>query len=226
MLTMSKYTTEVRYIVESIANEEITPNNIDAITAMVGANIFGTMPPEMYGGEGEWVSLCSRILQHYITREIGFETVGLWKLKVRAKLREILPYYKELYQTTLYDIDPTRTVDFEVVRQRTFGNEGTSNTSRSNSSDFTSKYSDTPQGGINGLVDGNYLTSAEINNTNENGNANTTDSRSGNDNETVRTTGKEGGVSYATLIKEYRQTIINIEMMIVEELKDYFMLIW
>lgn len=43
-------------------------------------------------------------------------------------------------------------------------------------------------------------------------------------NETVR--GKMGSASYSKLLTEYRSTIINIDEMIVNELKDLFMLLW
>lgn len=38
--------------------------------------------------------------------------------------------------------------------------------------------------------------------------------------------GKQGGASYATLLKEYRETFLNIDMMVIRELNDLFMLLW
>lgn len=38
--------------------------------------------------------------------------------------------------------------------------------------------------------------------------------------------GKSGGYSYAKLIMEYRQAVINVDRMIIEELKDLFMGVW
>lgn len=54
------------------------------------------------------------ILKHYLMNEIGFETVALWKFKLNQKMSEIMPYYNELYKTTLYDIDPFSTMDYTV----------------------------------------------------------------------------------------------------------------
>ena len=38
--------------------------------------------------------------------------------------------------------------------------------------------------------------------------------------------GKSGGVSFSRMVQEFRETFINIDMMIINELNDLFMLIW
>lgn len=45
------------------------------------------------------------IVRHYFMREIGYETYELWSIMLETKLREIMPYYQELYRTTLFEID-------------------------------------------------------------------------------------------------------------------------
>ena len=52
---------------------------------------------------------------HYYTREIGFETVGLWKLKLQTKLNEIMPYYNKLYETELLKYNPLYDVDMTTT---------------------------------------------------------------------------------------------------------------
>ena len=42
--------------------------------------------------------------------------------------------------------------------------------------------------------------------------------------ETVK--GKQGAQSYASMITEYRESLINIDMMIIDELKTCFMMIY
>lgn len=68
------------------------------------------------------VILESKILRHYFTREIGVETVGLWKFDLETKLNEIMPYYNELYKTTVKDYDYMTdtdiTEDFKGDEQR------------------------------------------------------------------------------------------------------------
>lgn len=41
-----------------------------------------------------------------------------------------------------------------------------------------------------------------------------------------RIQGKNGGVSYSKLLQEYRETFLNIDMMVIKELKDLFFNLW
>lgn len=50
-------------------------------------------------------TLSRAIVRHYLMREIGYETFELWKIMLETRLREIMPYYQELYKTTLFDLD-------------------------------------------------------------------------------------------------------------------------
>ena len=85
---MSKYTTEVRFICENLAGltESKGCNDVDDILDDSWDKIFGNFPifDEEYR-EG----LCKKILKHFYTREIGYETVGLWKLKLNTKMQEL-----------------------------------------------------------------------------------------------------------------------------------------
>ena len=51
--------------------------------------------------------LNEKIKRHYYFREIGQETPGRFKFYLDTKMNEIMPYYNQLYETTLknYDID-------------------------------------------------------------------------------------------------------------------------
>lgn len=122
------------------------------------------------------------------------------------------------------------------------------------------KFSDTPQGELSGVLNGNYLTNATVvDKTNGvNGERNTQDSATEtsentgnrtsehnrteqrtnestkNDSGTAKTTedyvlsvkGKSGGKSYSKLLTEFRNTLINIDKMIIDELNDLFMGLW
>lgn len=109
-------------------------------------------------------------------------------------------------------------------------------------------YSDTPQGSISNLNDNSYLTNATkttADDTNET-TYNTNDANTGTDNvahssnEQENTTGTEtgnyrdteqyithvfgktGGGNYSALIKDFRETIINIDLLILNDLSDLF----
>lgn len=63
--------------------------------------------------------LCAKILKHYWTREIGAETAGLFKLWLDTRMNEIMPYYNELYKSTLLEFNPLYDVDIKTTHKRT-----------------------------------------------------------------------------------------------------------
>ena len=118
---MSKYTTEVRYICETYYGDDHSSDydNIENILSSqnVRENIFGDYPifDEQYRPVLE-----KKILRHYYTKEIGEESVGLWKLRLNAKMNEIMPYYNKLYQSELLDFNPFYDTDLSTTHS---GNE-------------------------------------------------------------------------------------------------------
>lgn len=118
----------------------------------------------------------------------------------------------------------------------------------------TNYFSDTPQGAISNVIDGTYLTNATYNAVGNTGSDNTSNSgsidfegssnsknekdgsrkgsKTSNSNltdtesylESVR--GKMSSKSYSALLMEYRETFINIDMMLIEELSDLFFGLW
>lgn len=112
------------------------------------------------------------------------------------------------------------------------------------------KFSATPQGPIDNLRNEKYLTNARmVNDTNTSNGTTTgktdtsTDSTTDTTTNTTTTTnnsttinntedyletvkGKQGTQSYASLIMEFRETFLNIDMMVIEDLGELFMNIW
>lgn len=133
---------------------------------------------------------------------------------------------------------------------------GTGKTTTSASSDETKRdlYSDTPQGAITGLENENYLTNARkiTDDVTSSGNENTDTTRNvDNDyteNETTNNTkngtnkvtgtsnttedyletlvGKQGSGTYSKMLMEFRDTFLNIDMMVINEFKDLFFGLW
>lgn len=215
---MSKYTTEVRYICESNAGlyESVGMSQVDEIIEKSWDKIFTTKCE--FFDENYRSILCKKILKHYYLREIGTETVGVWILWVNTRLEEIMPYYNEVYKSALLefnpfnDVDVTREHEEKIVK---YGNVVSTGKS-------IDKYSDTPQGGIKGLEDGTYLTNANI------GDSKGTVKTDNDD--TIKFTekyiGKQGSVSYSKLLQEFRKTMLNIDMMVINDFNDLFMLLW
>ena len=328
---MSKFTTEVRWICETFASRSNPDIDLDVaspteIITAAAPQVFNFKFP-MYD-EGYRLPLEVKILRHFYTREIGEETVALWKLRLEDRLNIIMPYYNELYKSALLKFNPLYDVDYtkegrrsgtgttenstsehivtnnseERTENRTAAQDSVTNAnaSKQNEAESTSTknenyegdgtstnhrtnlFSDTPQGSLEifGIetppqptVEGNsWLTTAEITNDNgtthsesdtqssintqdessenssattvkndnltsdvqENksadGSSNRTQSDSGVNTsvdeyiETVR--GKMPGASFSKLIKEFRETLLNIDKMIIGELDDLFFALW
>lgn len=108
---MSKYTTEVRFICETYSGltESKGYSSANEIIDSAIPKIFDFDFPIF--DENYRKVLEHKILKHYYTREIGVETVGLWKLMLDTKLNEIMPYYNQLYKSELYEFNPFYDVD-------------------------------------------------------------------------------------------------------------------
>lgn len=179
---MSKYTTEVRYICESAAGFQESPgyNSVNEIINLAVPRIFDFDFPIF--DESYRCVLCSKILKHYYTREIAFETVGLWKLMLETRMSEIMPYYNRLYKVLTDEFNPlneTDTTRTHTLNRVEVGNdvnkqEATSQTKQMGESQTTdtsslkqnnkgsNSFSDTPQGSLTYVEQGKYLTTATI----------------------------------------------------------------
>lgn len=268
---MSKYTTEVRFLCETEAGltESKGFDNIESILDIATPKIFNFWFP-IYD-ENYRLVLERKILKHYYVREIGAETVGLWKMFLSNRLNEIMPYYNKLYLSELLDFNPFYDVDYivdhkgdgtsdargEISNTRTdnLHQESTEGGEDSVTAHDVKKnstwdiYSDTPQGALTNVQNETYLTNARkitedgtgssFDSTKEYGKNVTTDNTGtqemrGNTNTNILTTdtyidhvkGKRSGVSYAKLLEEYRKSLLNIDMMIIDDLKDLFFGLW
>lgn len=286
---MSKYTTEVRYICESKAGlkESKGLGNVDNILTTSAPLIFNFDFP-IYDEQYRLV-FEKMILRHFYVREIAFETVGLWQLKLWDKLNLIMPYYNQLYLSALLEFNPLYDVDYTVLhmgqasgstaesenisedKDRSGTYNSTKNTSDSGSrnvseNDTTSNtqwnlFSDTPQGGINGITadndsvaDNTYLTEArkitdsgsvakqmaEQDSRTIGEQRADTDSVSEDtaiarqkagsvtnmDSYTDKVSGKRGGLTYAKMLKEFRETFLKIDEMVCKELEPLFFGLW
>lgn len=235
---MSKYTTEVRFICETAAGYDESQGyyKADDIIEKSRGKIFDFEYP-IFDVNYRSV-LETKILRHYYTREIGLETEGLWKHFLNMKMNEIMPYYNKLYESELLKFNPL--YDYDLYRKRdtenvgrgtdtgTRKNSGTSDTNTNN----WQMYSDTPQGSIDGLRSETYLTNATHTTNDSNNEIENTETR--NLASTYNSTedylehvyGKTPGVSYSKMLKEYRDTFLNIDMKIINELSDLFMNVW
>lgn len=227
---MSKYTTEVRYICESFSglDESVGYSNVDKVIAGALPKIFDFDYP-IFDNAYKSV-LETKILKHFYTREIGAETVGLWKLWLNTRMNEIMPYYNKLYKSELLEFNPLYDVD--ITREHNRKTDGTKKDNGETIGATTSKnnnyYSDTPQGGVGNLESLEYLTNATLDTENSSSNATSKlDSVINNTEEYLeRVSGKQSATSYSKLLEDYRATFLNIDMQIINELNDLFLNLW
>lgn len=253
---MSKYTTEVRFICENSAglSESEGADNVDSVLDKCWNKVFNFDFPIF--DENYRQVLCRKILKHYYTREIAHETVGRWKLALNAKLNEIMPYYNQLYKSELLEFNPFYDVDLTRSREGSGTSEKTSNNTETNSgtsknvssssgtsnTDTLNRFSDTPQNSMDtqGIADSVPLTTVtKVNEDNTTTNESTdtltrNDSKTGNGTENINNTdkyietvkGKQGTENYSSLLKKFRETFLNIDMMIIEDCSDCFFTLW
>lgn len=200
--------------------------------------------------------LNKKIINHYFMREIGFETAGLFKHYLNTTMDEIMPYYNQLYKSALLEIDPLLTFKETEIKTKDSTSTGTSDSKSNNirgseggsSSSGDTKYenlsvhSDTPQGEITETDIKNnkwasstdytkYQTNDDTSNSTyhdnitDTGSSKASSSAIGHDNENKVRSGFNGK-SLSELLLKYRETFLNIDMMIIDELNNLFMLVW
>lgn len=147
---MSKYTTEVRYICEHFSglSESVGYNDVEQVIKNCLPKVFDFNFPIF--DESYRTVLETKILRHYYTREIGLETVGLWKLKLNTKLNEIMPYYNQLYKSELIEFNPL--YDVELTRERKIQGTGTKDTENGESRNGEN-HADTSQSNANRVTE-------------------------------------------------------------------------
>lgn len=125
---MSKYTTEVRYIFETVAKEidpSINTNDVLKVCKTVSYKFLDIDEACEYYYQGAVVDETRRFFDRIIpqifirnyTREICCETVGLWKLRLQSRFNDIFPYYVDLFKSLEYKYDPLIDTDYETSRE-------------------------------------------------------------------------------------------------------------
>lgn len=102
------------------------------------------------------------ILNHFLQRRIGFETVTAFRIQLDVKLNEIMPRYNKLFDALenwdIFNDGEVTTRKGEDISQTQNKNELT-NTSTNNTENISDRrYSDTPQNQLQNLRDGSYVT--------------------------------------------------------------------
>lgn len=231
---MSRYTIELRSLVNLYGRDTVegwfkdyelsdylTPEQIDAITV-----------------DSVWSKdrLARDIVDKYFMREIGAETVGLFRHYAKTTMREIMEEKLQLLYTTAMKYNVLDANDYvEQLDRATTQNSTTENSASASSQTSTegsglTVNSDTPQGQINkqAILGGSYASSTGATETESSGSDSSSTSAEGStDSEGTerytRTIKGRNGKSGAEMIADYRKNILAINKDIINKLDILFM---
>ena len=170
----------------------------------------------------------------YFNESIGFETPEAWKFAFKQKMLEIMPYYKELYRTTLFEYEPlinrvfsssdnvneTGITDYTSNGKTTGKSENTTNGNGSSTNDSQNITSDAPQINFSQNDYASGMTRGQNRNSVENSEKKTTS-----DSGSSSTVSKNIDDKNKSILHE-EENILNINKMICDDCYDLFMLIY
>lgn len=264
---MSHFTTQLRWPVEQMCKDLKLPNVESSWPKIYDRLGLADYP---IFNESHRSVLNNKIIRHYYMREIGVETMELFRWFMRVKMNEIMPYYNQLYESELIEFDPLSTKDmkkdWDIANTDDWSidnaegwntaNTGTRGEKWTSKNDTTSEgttsdreiFQDTPMSmldnpGSNPVKNLQYATTvtyddgtsgATENQTGSGDNTRTdnlieTGDRDKNENGDRDKTEKGNWHEYgydqpgADMLQKLRDTFLNIDMMVVNEVADLFM---
>lgn len=202
--------------------------------------------------ENHRAELNEKIVRHYVLREIGQETAQQFIFYLGMTMAEIMPYFNERYRTLDMEYNPLQSVDMTTDSEN--GSESQSSSKASSTQDSTSSSSsksdnastttsksfdsDVPQTGVVGDF-ARYASHANESQADSSGTASssqdsashaTSHSATDYQHDASNSKGKSHvsgrSQSAMSLVQEYRNAIINVDMEIVRSLEPCFMQLW
>ena len=240
---MSKYTTQLRWIVEQIDQGLDVPDGqeyADAVYKYIGLSKYPIFD-EVYRSH-----LNDKIIDHYFFREIGQETAAQFAQMMKRTMQEIMPKYNRLYniintemEHPLSDYVRHRDIDedFNSLVNGTTSSQS-NGTSSANSQDHNrSVFQDTPMSllsnegspSIEGL---DYATNVTYND----GNGTTSGTTSSTNKGTSLSDRKDNKVrieeeygrnqTLAGVLDEFVDKFVDIDVLVIKDLEDLFFKLW
>lgn len=183
-----------------------------------------------------------KLYRHYKYREIGFETIDLFVDRLRTRMHEIMPPINDLYRSAAIDYDPLEDVNVrnETVSHSESAGTGSASTSVNETSNGTSTTQsdgrtqsyEMPQ---TANFEGHEYATSAGDSVSQGSGTTSSDGTSNTDSSSTSASTGDGTTdswqhgrtrSGQSLIQEYRDTIINIDMMVVDGISDLFMSLW
>lgn len=176
------------------------------------------------------------ILNHFLMRRIGFETVTLFLIQLDIKLNEIMPLYNKMFESVEnWDIfndgeitektgTDNRTIDNTAETSNTLENQSTTNSSETSDR----RNSELPQDQLELLRDGSYVSNYSYDQNNgestDNSSSNGTSNSKNNtkDDNEYHEIVKRSPADKIAIYKEFQENINSIYGMIFKELECLF----
>lgn len=227
---MSVYTTELRFICESLAGkvESVGQQKVYDVLDKAADKIFDFSYP-YYDTlhKKDWEI---KFLRHFYTREISAETYGLWKLWLQDRIVTLMPKYNPMYRAVAQDIGVYVTDSYtETGSSETSGTASSKGTNSGNdvgASKSTLRRSDTPQGTLDDLESNRYMSEAELSDSSDSrtssGESSSSSQTKSNGSDTRKHTGFHGRTA-ADMMQEYRNKMDSIDLLFYQECEDLFM---
>lgn len=176
------------------------------------------------------------ILNHFLQRRIGFETVTAFRIQLDVKLNEIMPLYNKMFDALenwqIFN-DGEKTVRTGTDNRTTQSTNNTSNQLTNHSTTSTNDVSDRrnselPQNQLEDLRNGSYVTNYNYDTNTNNGEDNSTSqgtsqaTNQGTDNNVYNETITRTPADKIAILKEMQENIKSIYTMIFKDLECLF----
>lgn len=214
---MAKYTVELGSYLEFLTEYRHNHDDVDNIIIDSRPIFFGGYSYN-YVDDKHKQELELKILRHFYFRELGFETTNLFMHRFKTRFYEIIEGYNKMLTE---EIKGLGLFDSYNLSSESLSNSDmtSSGTSKNNG---VSKFSDTPQGGLDGIRNDKYLTNINMadNDSSMSNSGNTKMSSKS------RQKGWTGDSYYKKMLDVMENKIVSVDQLVINELESMFMGIW
>lgn len=225
---MSKYTTELRYIITDFGKEEVK-------SWFTNFNLYDYLPQNKVNvitKSGLWSKdrLAEEILDRFYLDEIGFETPAKFKHYAKITMRNIMERYLPIIYSNCLEFDVLSNINTKETFTHSVSSSGESSDSSSSNSSGLSVASDTPQGQISKteILQGKYASNTQANEGEASGSSSGSSSSESSETYTKERSGMSG-INYSApeLLTKYRASIVAVNEEILNIIENkLFMLIY
>lgn len=160
------------------------------------------------------------ILNHYMMRRIGFDTLTSFKLQLNVKLNEIMPLYNKLFDAleNWNIFQDGEITERDLTDNRTINN--TNNIKSESESKSDRRFSEMPQNQLDNISDGTYLTDYNLDKNNDNSKTDGTSNTK--DDDVIKEIIKRSPSDKINIYKQFIESKNNIYSMIFKDLDNLF----